>query len=97
MFLPALLLGAAMLAVARLSAGGWAPLLPVVLVATGTAAGELFYGFVLFLLNQLGVSAFYLVKTSLLSAAYNAVLTPIFYPVLRRAAEASRARRVTRW
>ena len=73
------------------------PLLPVVLVATGTAAGELFYGFVLFLLNQLGVSAFYLVKTSLLSAAYNAVLTPIFYPVLRRAAEASRARRVTRW
>ena len=66
-------------------------------MAGGTAAGELFYGLVLFLLNQLQVSALYLVRSALLSAAYNAVLTPIFYPVLRRAAEASRAKRVTRW
>ena len=73
------------------------PLLPVILVATGTAAGLLFNGVVKFLLGQLNVSALYLVRTAVLSAAYNAVLTPIFYPVIRRAAEASRTRRVTRW
>jgi rod shape-determining protein MreD len=73
------------------------PLLPVVLVATGTAGGVMFNGLVRFLLGQLNVSALYLVRTALLSAAYNALLTPIFYPVLRRAAEASRSKRVTRW
>jgi rod shape-determining protein MreD len=73
------------------------PLLPVVLVATGTAGGVMFNGLVRFLLGQLNVSTLYLIRTALLSAAYNAVLTPIFYPVLRRAAEASRAKRVTRW
>jgi rod shape-determining protein MreD len=72
------------------------PLLPVILVAGGTVGGELFHGLVGFLLNE-HVRAIYLVRTSLLSAAYNAILTPIFYPVLRRAAEASRTRRVTRW
>jgi len=73
------------------------PLLPVILVATGTAAGLLFNGLVRFLLGQLNVTALYLVRTALLSAAYNALLTPIFYPVIRRAAEASRTRRVSRW
>jgi rod shape-determining protein MreD len=73
------------------------PLLPVILVAGGTLGGELFNGLVRFLLGQLNVTALYLVRTALLSAAYNALLTPIFYPVIRRAAEASRTRRVTRW
>jgi rod shape-determining protein MreD len=73
------------------------PLLPVILVATGTAGGVLFNGLVQFLLGQLNVTWLFLAKTAVLSAAYNAILTPIFYPVLRRAAEASRSRRVTRW
>ena len=73
------------------------PLLPVLLVGGGTAGGLLFNGLVKFLLGQLNVSALYLARVSLLSAAYNAILTPIFYPVIRRAAEASRARRITRW
>jgi rod shape-determining protein MreD len=73
------------------------PLLPVLLVATGTAAGLLFDGLVKFLIGQLNVETLYLVKVSLLSAAYNAILTPIFYPVLRRIAESSRATKVTRW
>jgi rod shape-determining protein MreD len=73
------------------------PLLPVFLVAGGTAGGVLFNGLVRFLLGQLNVTALFLVRTALLSAAYNAILTPIFYPVIRRAAEASRPKRVTRW
>ena len=73
------------------------PLLPVLLVAGGTAAGLLFDGLVKFLIGQLHVETLYLVKVSLLSAAYNAILTPIFYPLLRRIAESSRAAKVTRW
>ena len=72
------------------------PLLPVILVAAGTAVGVLFNGLVRFLLGQ-DVMALYLGKSALLSAAYNAILTPIFYPVIRRAAQASQAKRVTRW
>jgi rod shape-determining protein MreD len=72
------------------------PLLPVVLVAVGTAVGVVFNELVRFLLGQ-SVTPLYVLKTSLLSAAYNAILTPIFYPVLRRVAEASRSKRVTRW
>ena len=72
------------------------PLLPVFLVATGTAVGQVFHELVAFLLGQ-SVTATYVVKVALLSALYNAILTPIFYPVLRRAAEASRSKRVTRW
>ena len=72
------------------------PLLPVILVAAGTALGVLFNGLVRFLLGQ-HVTALYLARVALLSAAYNAILTPIFYPLLRRTAEASRTKRVTRW
>lgn len=73
------------------------PLFPVLLVAAGTFAGVLFYGTVAFLLGQLAVSALYLLRVAALSALYNAVLTPLVFPVLRRVVEASRARRVIRW
>jgi rod shape-determining protein MreD len=73
------------------------PVLPVLLVAGGTFAGELFYGLVAFLLGQLDVSALYLFRVAALSAVYNAILTPLVYPVLRRAAEGSRSRKVMRW
>jgi rod shape-determining protein MreD len=72
------------------------PLLPVVLVAAGTVLGVVFHQLVGFLLGQ-SETPLYVVKIALLSAAYNAILTPIFYPVLRRVAEASRSNRVTRW
>lgn len=73
------------------------PVLPVLLVAGGTFVGELFYGLVAFLLGQLDVSALYLFRVAALSALYNAILTPLVYPVLRRAAEGSRSRKVMRW
>jgi len=72
-------------------------LLPVFLVAGGTFGGVLFNGLVRFLLGQLNVSALYLVRIGLLSAAYNAILTPIFFPLLRRMAESTRTKRVVRW
>ncbi len=72
------------------------PVLPVVLVGAATAAGTLFYGLVEYLLGQ-GSELAFLVRTSLLSALYNAVLTPIFFPILRRLAEATRAKKVYRW
>jgi len=73
------------------------PLLPVLLVAGATAVGVLFYGFVAFLLGQLPEGFLYLLRTAFLSALYNAILTPIFYPVLRRVAEASRTKKIHRW
>jgi rod shape-determining protein MreD len=73
------------------------PILPVVLVASGTFAGVLFYGTVSFLLGQLDTSWVYLFRVAALSAVYNAVLTPLLLPILRRAAEGSRSHRVFRW
>jgi len=73
------------------------PVLPVVLVAAGTFGGVLFYGIVSFLLGQLDTSWLYLVRVAALSGIYNAVLTPLVYPILRRAAEGSRSHRVIRW
>jgi rod shape-determining protein MreD len=71
------------------------PVLPVLLVTGATFVGVLFYGFVAFLLGQLSGIGF-LLRTALLSALYNAALTPLLYPVLRRVTEASRARKVFR-
>ncbi len=73
------------------------PAFPVLLVGIGTFAGVGFYGVVSYLLGQLDVSAFYLLRVAALSALYNAILTPLAYPVLRRAIEASRPRKVVRW
>lgn len=73
------------------------PLLPVFLVAGGTFVGVLFYGFVAFLLGQLSTTALYLLRVAALSGLYNAILTPLLYPVLRRVAEVSRSQRVGRW
>ena len=72
------------------------PFLPVLLVTGATFAGVLFYGFVAFLLGQLSGLGF-LLQTALLSSLYNAALTPILYPAVRRITEASRARKVFRW
>jgi rod shape-determining protein MreD len=73
------------------------PLLPMILVAVGTAAGVAFYQVVAFLLGQLDESFSYGVRVTLLTAAYNAVLTPILYPALRRVIEGSRPTRVVRF
>jgi rod shape-determining protein MreD len=72
-------------------------LLPVFLVSIGTFAGVVFYGVVSFLLGQLDTSWAYLFRVAALSGAYNAILTPILYPLLRRLAEGSRSQRIVRW
>jgi len=73
------------------------PVLPVVLVATGTFAGVVFYGVVSFLLGQLDTTWVYLFRVAALSAVYNAVITPLLFPIVRRAAEGSRSHRAFRW
>ncbi len=73
------------------------PLLPVALVGGATAIGVLINRLVAFLLGQLDVGFLFVLRTALLSAIYNAILTPLLYPVLRRVAESSRAKRVFRW
>src|SRR3989454_4407428 len=73
------------------------PLLPVTLVGGSTIVGTLFYGLVAFLLGQLDVSGGYVIRVALLTGLYNAELTPLLFPVIRRLAESSRAKRVFRW
>jgi rod shape-determining protein MreD len=73
------------------------PLLPVLLVGGATFVGVLFHGVVSFLLSQLAVDWVYELRVALLSAVYNAILTPFFFPVIRRVAEASQVKKVFRW
>ncbi len=73
------------------------PALPTLLVGAGTAIGVLFYGLVSFLLGQLSVGILYLLRVAFLSAIYNALLTPLLFPLLRRVAELTRATKVHRW
>ena len=73
------------------------PLLPIGMVAAATFCGVLFHGLVSFLLGQLNVEGMFLARVAFLSAIYNAVLTPILFPLLRRVAESSRPKRVFRW
>lgn len=73
------------------------PLLPVMLVGGSTAAGILFNRLVTFLLGQLSVGIFSVLRVALLTGLYNALLTPLVFPLIRRVAESSRARKVFRW
>jgi rod shape-determining protein MreD len=73
------------------------PLVPVVVVGVATTGGVLFNGLVSFLLGQLVVGFGYLVRVALLSGVYNAILTPLAYPLIRRVAESSRPKKVFRW
>lgn len=73
------------------------PLLPTILVGLGTIGGVLFYVVVSFLLGNFDDPASFAVRVALLAGLYNAVLTPIVFPVLRRIAEGSRPRRVVRF
>lgn len=73
------------------------PLIPVVVVAGATFAGVLFNQLVAFLLGQLHVGLGYVLKVAILAGIYNAVLTPLVFPIVRRVAESSRATRVFRW
>ena len=70
------------------------PFLPVVLVALGTAAGVTFYVVVSFLLGNYDSTIAFAVRVALLSALYNAILTPLVFPILRRVFEGSRPMQV---
>jgi rod shape-determining protein MreD len=72
-------------------------LLPVLMVGGGTIGGLLFNDLVRYLLGQLTVGFADVVRISVLAGVYNAVLTPVCYPILRRLAESSRTSRVFRW
>jgi rod shape-determining protein MreD len=72
------------------------PLLPVAMVGAATSLGIVFNELVTFLLGQ-HPGTLYVLKIALLTGLYNAVLTPILFPVIRRVAEASRAKKVFRW
>lgn len=73
------------------------PLLPAVLVALGTAAGVAFHQGVAFLLGEEEGPFGYVAKVVLVTAVYGAILTPIFFPVLRRAVAAMHEGRVVRF
>jgi rod shape-determining protein MreD len=73
------------------------PLLPAILVALGTAGGIAFHQAVAFLLGEEEGPFGYVAKVVLLTALYGAVLTPIFFPVLRRAVAAIHEGRVVRF
>ena len=72
------------------------PLVPTMVVAIATFVGIVFYEVTAFLLGSFQDTPAYGTKVALLTAAYNALLTPIVYPLLRRVAEGSRPRRVVR-
>jgi rod shape-determining protein MreD len=72
-------------------------LVPVIMVFGGTVVGLMFNGLVKFLLGQLDTGWGYQLQIALLTGLYNAILTPIVFPLVRRLAESSRAKRVFRW
>jgi rod shape-determining protein MreD len=73
------------------------PLVPTIAVAIGTAVGITFHEVVSLLLGEYDQPVTYTVKVALLAALYNAVLTPILYPLLRRISLGSRPRKVVRF
>jgi rod shape-determining protein MreD len=64
------------------------PLLPMILVAVGTAS---------FLLGRFDHPVTYGLRVVLLTGLYGAILTPLINPLLKRLAESSRPRRVVRF
>jgi len=70
------------------------PLMPVFLVAGATAVAVIFSQLVSFLLGQHGVTFLFVVRVALLAAVYNALLTPLVYPLVRRLMEGSKSRKV---
>ncbi|MEP7059569.1 MAG: rod shape-determining protein MreD [Actinomycetota bacterium] len=72
------------------------PLLPTMLVAAGTAAGVTFHEVTSFLVGRTNPGLTQDIKIAILAGVYGGVLTPVFYPLLRRALERSRLGRVVR-
>lgn len=72
-------------------------LVPVVVVFFGTFAGQIFYGLLAFLLGQFRLPVSYLLQVAALSGLYNAVLTPLAAPIVRRVLEATRVSPTGRW
>lgn len=72
------------------------PLLPTFLVAAGTAAGVAFHEVTTFLVGQTDPGFGQDLKVAIFAGIYGGVLTPVFYPLLRRALEGSRHGRVVR-
>lgn len=73
------------------------PLVPVFVVFFGTFVGLLFYGLVAFLLGQFKLSLLYLLQIAALSSLYNAILTPLVAPLVRRILDVTRAQTTGRW
>jgi rod shape-determining protein MreD len=73
------------------------PVLPTILVAIGTFAGVMFHSLVSFLLGQPLEPFGDLVTVAALASLYNAILTPLFFPLLRWASEGSQTQRIGRW
>lgn len=73
------------------------PLLPMILVGAGTAAGVLFHSVVSFLIGRFDHPVSYGLRVVALTAVYGAILTPLLQPLVRRIAEGSRPRRVVRF
>ena len=73
------------------------PILPTLLVAVGTFCAVCFYEVVRFLLGDLELVPVEFFRIAILIAAYDALLTPLVYPVLRRLFEGSRPRKVVRF
>lgn len=72
-------------------------LVPVVVVFFGTLVGQIFYGLLAFLLGQFRLPALYLFQVAALSGLYNAVLTPLAAPIVRRVLDATRVPTTGRW
>jgi len=72
------------------------PLVPTAMVFVGPAVGMIFYEVVSYLLGAFDATTTFGLRVALLTAVYNAVLTPIAYPILRRVTEGSRPRKVVR-
>lgn len=72
------------------------PLLPTLLVAAGTAVGVAFHEVTTFLVGQTNPGFSQDLKVAIFAGIYGGVLTPVFYPLLRRALERSRHGRVVR-